>query len=296
MNKRPPFPKWLVLGALAVLVACLMIPKINWRYIGDWFDAQGYTPSAEVDAIRGSLGLSDYADTIFRATAPVLEDNAAFNAHCQSFDVEISVVGCYTGDTIYLYDIDAAAHGLDGILESTAAHELLHAIWARLPEAQREQLAPLLEQVYQDNQTILADEMANYTDEARLDELYARAATEVRTLPAELEAHYAQFFADQDALVNFYDAYSATFAQMQADFDALNTEMEALNVEIADLRAEIEVLAKTDADTANQLVAEANAKIRRYNELVEVYNQNVLRSQELNAAVNSNAPIDGSGK
>ena len=167
---------------------------------------------------------------------------------------------------------------------------------SRLPEAQREQLAPLLEQAYQDNQTILADEMANYTDEARLDELYARAATEVRTLPAELETHYAQFFADQDALVNFYDAYSATFAQMQADFDALNTEMEALNVEIADLRAEIEVLAETDADAANQLVAEANAKIRRYNELVEVYNQNVLRSQELNAAVNSNAPIDGGGK
>ena len=98
---RPPFPKWLVIGALAVLVACILIPKVNWRYLGDWFDARDYAPSAEVDAIRARLGLTDYADTVFRATAPVLEDNASFNAHCESFDAEISIVGCYTNDTIY---------------------------------------------------------------------------------------------------------------------------------------------------------------------------------------------------
>ena len=287
---RPPFPKWLVIGALAVLVACILIPKVNWRYIGDWFDARNYAPSAEVDAIRTNLGLTDYADTVFRATAPVLEDNASFNAHCESFDAEISIVGCYTNDTIYLYDIDTATYGLEGILESTAAHELLHAIWDRLSPEEQAKLQPLLEEVYTQHQDLLASELENYTDDARIDELYARAATEVRDLPADLESHYARFFTNQDALVDFYDAYNATFEQMQAEFDALNAEMEALNTEIEDLRVEIEATALYDVDAANRLVDLANAKVRRYNELVEQYNQNVLRSQELNAAVNSNAP------
>ena len=289
---RPPFPKWLVIGALAVLVACILIPKVNWRYIGDWFDARDYAPSAEVDAIRANLGLTDYADTVFRATAPVLEDNASFNAHCESFDAEISIVGCYTNDTIYLYDIDTATYDLAGILESTAAHELLHAIWDRLSPEEQSKLQPLLEEVYTQHQDLLASELENYTDDARIDELYARAATEVRDLPADLESHYARFFTNQDALVDFYDAYNATFEQMQAEFDALNAEMEALNTEIEDLRVEIEETALYDVDAANRLVDLANAKVRRYNELVEQYNQNVLRSQELNAAVNSNAPAD----
>ena len=153
-------------------------------------------------------------------------------------------------------------------------------------------MQPLLEEVYAQNQDLLASELENYTDDARIDELYARAATEVRDLPADLESHYARFFTNQDALVDFYDAYNATFEQMQAEFDALNAEMEALNAEIEDLRVEIEETALYDVDAANRLVDLANAKVRRYNELVEQYNQNVLRSQELNAAVNSNAPAD----
>lgn len=287
-SDRAPLPKWAVIAALAVLVACVMIPRINWRYIGDWFDARGYEPSSEMAAIESRLGLTDYASTIFAATAPVLEDNANFNQHCESFDAEISVVGCYTNDTIYLYDIDTEGNGLAGILESTAAHELLHAVWARLDASQQAEIQPLLDEVYEANRGQLGDELALYDEAARSEELYARAATEVRDLPEALESHYARIFTDQDALVDFYDAYKATFAEMQAEIDALSAQMEALNTEIEDLRAEIDVQASIDVDYANQLVDEANAKIRQYNDLVEQYNQNVLRSTELNAAVNSN--------
>lgn len=286
---RPPFPKWLVITALAVLVACVMIPKINWTHIRDQILASQFEPTAEISAIESSLDLTSYASVIFLASKPVLEDNANFNAHCESYDVEISVLGCYTNDTIYLYDIDTSSNNLDGIIESTAAHELLHAVWARLSDSDKATLTSSLEAVYSENATQFDDELDSYDESERLEEIYARVGTEIKDLPGTLENHFANYFNDQDAIVDYYDSYNAAFETLQAEFNELTAEMEALYSEIETARVEIEDLAETDVDAANTLVRETNLKINRYNELVEEYNQNILRTEELNAAVNSNS-------
>lgn len=285
---RPPFPKWLVILALAVLVGCIVLPKVDWVYWRDRVLAWQYEPTSEITTIENNLKLTDYGQVIFLASHPVLEDNANFNAHCESYNVDVSILGCYTGGTIYLYDIDTASTGLDGITESTAAHELLHAVWERLSETDKSSLTASLETVYAENTDQLADELDAYTEDERLEEIYTRAGTEIKNLPETLESHYARYFTDQDAVVDFYESYSATFDELQAEFEALTVEMDELYAEIEAAKAEIETLAETDVTAANALVRTTNQKIVRYNELVEEYNQNILRTQELNAAVNSN--------
>ena len=319
MNKRPRWTKIISVVFFTILCALLII---NFQTVSDHISTAFYRPTAAVSEVETKLNLTGRAQIIFAASNPQLETSDSFNAHCHSDDANTTILGCYSNRKIYVYNIEAAE--LSGIVESTMAHEFLHAAWERLSEDERTTLRPYLLQVYEENQTLLEKVMSAYDESEYLEELYTRCGTQIADLPEQLESHYAKYFADQDAVVAYYDSYIATFNDLSAQLDALAAEMDALGASItaatasynersASFGAAVEEFnncaatvncfnSYTFTTEHNRLVAEQNslnalyaqldADISRYNQLVSDYNSNLLHSQNLQNLINSNSKVE----
>lgn len=285
----------------------------------------GYAPETAIANLATDLDLTDKGKTIFYASRPALEDSDAFNEHCRSHDEKIAVLGCYTTKKIYIYNSDDAE--LSGVIESTAAHELLHAAWDRLSEDEKSHLSPELNSVYQTYHDALAEDLSIYDDAAQLDELHSRIGTQIpfNNLPKTLQEHYKKYFKNYDRVITYYDDYIEPFRELQEEQDALREQLEDEQADI-DYRsqeyyqsaerlsqlidefnrcAETANCFRTDAEFDTRratLVAEQNKledeynsindAIESYNQKVEEYNKSVLRTQDLENAINSNAKLN----
>ena len=305
------------------MIAGLSLAIANRDWIYDYFRGASYEPVGEMARIREDLQLTDRGRFIFNASQPVLSGRESFNNACRTMDTEVAVLGCYTDGNIYIYNIDSAE--LKGIRELTTAHELLHAVWARMSDEEKNSLRDTLEQVYSKNTDVLKDELDTYTELERLEELYVRAGTEIADLPENLEKHYAEVFKNQDLIVGFYDSYITVFKEIEAEMDTLKQEMDEisaqveiktaeyesrasqLNVEIASFNACAETMGcfategefyarrgvlMAEQDALSGLYGEISYLIDVYNEKVQEYNADVMRGEQLNQMINSNAKVE----
>ena len=308
---------------LLVLVAIATIIVLNRAWIYDWFRGMTYRPTAEMISIRDELNLTGRGEFLFNATQPELNEADAFNANCRQDESEVAVLGCYTAGNIYVYNITDVK--LDGIRELTAAHELLHAVWARMGSKERENLRPILQQVYQNNLSVLKDDIETYADDEWIEEIFVRAGTEIKKLPDVLEEYYTEIFDDQDAIVDFYESYIAVFREIKMKMEGLASEIEVLRDSVNAKMAEYEnkvnqlemdiVRFNNCAETAGCFATEAEFYVQRntlvareseinllndeidnmiddYNLKVDEYNADALESRKLQNMINSKADIE----
>lgn len=318
-NKRIALIASLSTAGLVLLIAFLL----NKTAIIDTIKGWSYTPSTAMATIRDSLDLTSEGLRIFSAAHPILDDRDDFNRDCDSSDPDIAVYGCYYSDKIFVYNIDSEE--LSGFRESTTAHELLHAVWSRLSGVEKARLVPLLESAYAEHEADLKETLEAYDESERVDELYVRLATQVKDLPAELEAHYAKIFSDQDKIVDFYDSYIAPFEELNKKIEALASELESLKKTIDSKTTEYESRSEefntavsnfnscantagcfssdwafnsrryqlvTEEANLNDLYEELNNLINEYNDKVDVYNSSILHSNTLQNLINSNSSLE----
>ncbi len=224
--------KRILLTTFVTLTVAVVVLEFLPNPIGLAFDVvrnlSTYTPTA-VEEIISNLRLTDQGKFIFGAVNPQLETADVFNTSCTATESSISSLGCYDPNTqlihIYLVESDE----LDGEMEATAAHELLHAAWDRLSNFERARLEPLLMEVYNSDEhhEVLAESTTNYTSNELLTELHSQIGERIKDLPPALEDHYARYFEDQDLVVSYFDAYSSIFEQLIADSESLSSEIEA---------------------------------------------------------------------
>lgn len=304
-----------------ILLGLLIFFLLNKTAVIDTFKGIGYNPTPAMLEVKNSLKLTTDGDRIFRATHAILASRDDFNSSCESHDEAVSVLGCYTGDRIYIYNVEDSS--LNGIRESTSAHELLHAVWTRLSGLERSELVPLLEETYEKHPE-MQETIESYDEVERIGELYVRLATQVKDLPAELELHYAKYFEDQNLIADFYISYITPFNELTEQITTLKKELDSLEKEIASRSSALDAKlkdfdTKVDefnrcADTAgcftsnyaftsrrSELVSEQqsinventaiNALIDTYNKKADAYNSSITRSSDLQNLINSNAPI-----
>lgn len=311
----------LLLLVLVAVVAATVAVFLNRVYLRDLISALSYEEPTEVLKIKENLDLTDGGDLILRASHTMLESEQDFNRNCKSYSVEMAVTGCYDGSYIHVYEINY--EDLDGIMESTMAHELLHAVWNRLDDSEKDRIGEMLLAVYKDARYAekLENDLAFYGTWELLDELHSRVGTELKDLPEELEEHYAKYFKNQDKVVGFYEKYGAEFRRLKAERETIETKLTELNGRIEEMvwqyQNNSESLVKritifnecaskagcfkTDSEfnsQRTQLLDEQSELndirdnlvelIEQYNVLVEKYNRNILRDQELFNMMNSN--------
>lgn len=223
---------------VVALLAGATVAYLHKQQIADHFAAQRFSPSAEIIALTDSLDLTDAGRRIFLASHPTLDASQNFNAQCAGVDHDEGshVLGCFVGGSIHLFNVTDPR--VAGIVEVTAAHELLHAVFSRLSDDERTALSHELIDTFDElsaNDPGLAERMAVYdglSERGFANELHSVLGTEVRILPDNLEEHYAQWFEDRGLIVDYFDAYHAVFVELQARSAELQSIMEPLRADI----------------------------------------------------------------
>lgn len=232
---------------------------------------------ATFDAIATRTMMTVEARDLLARSAPELTDRASIGQRC-SLEPDVSVLGCYqTGHIAVLSVTDPR---LDGITETTTAHEVLHAAWAALGVVERSRLAPLLQAAYQARATPeLVERIDIYRalDPAVIDsELHSILGTEVADLGPELESYYTRWFTDRSAVVALAQEAQSTFASLRQQVDDLDAELAAkrsqLDADDAELRAQRVAL---DARSAELDSLRNEGRYDEYNAGVDPFNTDV---------------------
>ena len=231
--KRQTHWKGLLIALLSVIVAAILF--LNRQYIIDQISVWQYQPSGDIASLVERSGMSDQGEFHFYASQPKLQTAADFNETCERKERAMAVLGCYNGQFIYIYNVTDAK--LDGIREVTAAHEMLHAGYARLDEAQKQRIHELLDAEYEQlkNDVAFAERLAFYdrTEPGeRYNELHSIIGTEVASISDELEEYYQKYFDDRSKTVGLYEQYASVFHELQNRSEQLSQQLTQLGDEI----------------------------------------------------------------
>ena len=328
MNKNPAKVRRIHYAIRAIccfiLAACafVAITQINYSAIFDEFTAIGYEPSSELDELVADLRLTNKGMRIFKATRAELQEADDFNESCPNLDGNYYVLGCYNSNQIYVYNIKHK--DLPGIRQSTLAHEILHAVWARMSARERDELKASLDAIYNSNEDIAAH-LKLYDEASFYDELHSIAGTQVdqSQMSPILAAHYAKYFEKQSKVYNFFADYNNRFKAIRTRLDELTTSIAKKQAEYNDFIAAYEAdnakLSRDIADfnersrsTSNgfstieefqqkrdELLRRQEEMRQRYSRLLELltelnaeineYNANILRTNEYQEVMNSHA-------
>lgn len=251
---------------VAVFVAVALLAGVfaafHYRQdIIDTFRANNFEASDELTAIVDHLDLTPRGERVFLATHPTLDGSQGFNARCQSVEhaEDGHVMGCFADEAIHLYEV--TDERISGIVEVTAAHELMHAAWSRLSRSAQRDLADDLQGVYEElakDHAELETRMSVYEhlDQSEFaNELHSVLATEVADLPPWLEQHYERWFQDRAAVVSDFEDYHSVFTELQDHATELSTELDGIREEVerrnADYEAAVDTF-NTEVDTFNE--------------------------------------------
>jgi len=306
----------LALSALVILFRQRIIDQIS---------VLQFEPTSEILSLTNRLGLSSEGKFYFYASHPELESAADFNQSCnQTNKIEntTSVLGCFTSSRIYIYNV--TDEKLNGIREVTAAHEMLHAVYQRLDDSEKNKLTNLLEAEYKklSSDANFADLMAFYDKTEpgeKYNELFSVIGTTVADIDPLLESYYDKYFSDRQAIVNYNKAYNGVFKDLSDQATALSSQLDVLskniptetaqyNADVNTLNADIDLFnaraAAGDFGSLNQFYLEranlesrvsaindtrasVNADIDKYNSLLDKYNSIALESQQLYNSIDS---------
>lgn len=223
----------MITSILLVIITGLL--WTNRRYIVDSIRFWQYQPSAAVIGVTDKVDFTDNGKFLFYASQPTIDDSKSFNAECDRKEQSTAVLGCYVADRIHIYDVTDTR--LEGIKEVTAAHEMLHAAYARLSPGEKARIDGLIEKEYEkmkDNAEF-AERMAFYerTEPGERDnELHSIIGTEVASISQELEQYYKKYFSNRAKLVDYYNAYHKVFTSLDAERKNLSKRLDTLNAQI----------------------------------------------------------------
>lgn len=301
--------------ALATLLA------LNNQYLLDQWNVWQYQPSAEIQSITQRSGLSDRGEFYLYASHAEVNNAAEFNANCARLEANNAVLGCYSNRSIYIYDINNQE--LDGIEEVTAAHEMLHAVWDRMDESDKNRIGDMLEAEYKkivnpELEVRMAYYGRNESGE-RQNELHSIIGTEIISLDQTLEKYYSKYFDDRQKVVTLRAKYEQVFTQLTNESENLynqllasGKEIEGLSLAYSQAVAELSADIQSFNDRANsgsfQSVAQFNAeraalvartrdvdaqrddlnqRISAYNDDYERYQALTVRRETLNRSIDS---------
>lgn len=305
--------KWLWASWFGILIVISLL-WLNRLPIYDWSLLRNYTPPADISELAVNSGMNDSGKKLFYIGKPQVLNDKPFNQSCTTTEAT-KVLGCYVSYgikgvsslagivpyDIYIYDVNRPE--LEGIQEVTAAHEMLHAAYDRLPITEKNRINELLISYYdKTNNESLKQTIESYAARDKsvvANELHSILGTEIRSLPPELEQYYSKYFEDRDKVVNKFESYERVFSETKTEIDRLVGELNLRKTQIAKLESLLEaqndqlenIKAQMDGYSASGNISAYNNLVPQYNKLANTYNTEInqlkLLLKEYNQLVES---------
>lgn len=294
--------------------------------IRDRYIVSIFKPSEEIENITKYTAMTDSAKFYLYASQPEINSSDDFNNNCTRKEANSPILGCYTKNRIFIYDVKNDPR-LQGVKSITAAHEMLHAAWDRLSDSQKFKLKDLLSEAYNKIKTEELIKRMEYYDREqpgdRIEELHSILGTEFSNLGNDLESYYKRYFSDRTSLVEIYNKYNNIFVELnnsqknlleeikamgeilKSRIQKYNSDVEILNNDVSSLemqRSKAETGSLSDKINFNYnrekillridvLVKEQDSiefEQNKYKNLIDQYNSNVLIGNELTNSLDSN--------
>ncbi|WP_309617189.1 hypothetical protein [Salinibacterium sp.] len=275
----------LILGAAGVWVLT------HQQRVADQFTVWQFEPSTALASYADRSTMTDEGRFNFYASRPSIKATKAFDEKCASYVEDVGILGCYVHGERRIYLFDVTDDRLDGIEEVVAAHEMLHAVWDRMSDAEHDAVAPLLEAqaaARADDPTFVKtlEYYATAEPGERLNELHSIIGTEFVDVSPELEKYYSNYFSDRAVLVELHTTSNAIFTERQAsiaqivaqigelkigvdgDYASYNSGYDALNSDITNFNARAD---EGGQFTQQQFEAERVSLVSRQTELDALY-------------------------
>ncbi len=196
----------------------------------DYIDRQYSHISQEIKDLANRLELTYEAKKeLYDHNPQIFDDNQAAGYNCQTDAEDVVIYGCWQVD-----DIDILR---TSTMETTIAHELLHAIYydlflhnqtddidRQLEEfkiTRSEEIEKILE-LYEGHYDYENPETRRW---AEYSELHSFIGTQFFDLPSELEEHYAKYFNNRRKVVNFYVSWQTSFRLKQEEYQSFTTDV-----------------------------------------------------------------------
>ncbi len=248
----------------------------NAQNIIDWWRLRDYTPDARIEAVADRTKMTEEGKKLFYVHDPTLLNKDNFQTSCTVGESTI-VLGCYVSNQgIYLFDVEEQR--LDGVVEVTAAHEMLHAGYDRLSLKEKDRIDKLLTEAYDriDNVRLRGIIESYRTRDAGVvnNELHSILGTEYRDLPSDLEEYYSKYFSDRLSVVVLAEAYAEEFEKREAQIAEFDSQLGSLNGEITRLQAEL-TLQDSALQADRKKIESLRSDPESYNKAVVIYNRNV---------------------
>lgn len=256
-----------IFGAIVSILICLGLTAVSYwailnkQLIIDQIMVWQYQPTSEVTRIIDRSGMDGYGKFLFLASEPLLatstDEVSKFNSVCGDIERTTSILGCYSNFQIYLFNVTDTQ--LDGIRETTAAHETLHAAYVRMSSSEKSTVNSLVEAEAKklENNAEFKQRMAYYrrNEPGQMDnELHSVIGTEIANISPELESHYKKYFSDRQKVVVLNAKYSSVFQK--------------LNARSTELAAQLSILAANIKNNSTQY----NSDVQSVNNAISVFN------------------------
>lgn len=207
-------------------------------------------PSAEIERLAIATTMTPDAQQIFYRQTPTIEPKTTFFKVCQNtkkMSDTLVMFGCYVskGQSGKIAIQSIADDRFQGVMEVTAAHEMLHAAYSRLSPSERNRIAPRLKQaalrVKNGRLSSVLKQYEQMDSAVFVNELHSHLGTELDDLgDAELEKYYQRYFRDRQQVVALSEQSQESVTQLDEKAKPLKSEIEALEASLMEAKQAIE--------------------------------------------------------
>ena len=278
------------------IVAVVIIGIRFTQQLEDWSKLLTYQPPSEIARLATTTTMTDTARQLFYVNQPTIETRKSSLNLCKSSEHTI-VLGCYVvRKGIFLQAVPDPR--LQGVMEVTAAHEMLHVAYQRMSLFEKSQINKQLQAVLKQlkNPRILKL-VSTYNDQDPRsvdNELHSIFGTEVRNLSPELEAHYRTYFTDRSTIVALSERYEGVFTTLRDKEKTLSQQLLTRKSTLEQLSAQVKQEAETvESERSNlqsSILSNPNSdysfRVFSFNDRVRNYNQLVSQLREQTDAYN----------
>ena len=231
----------IVIAAISIVVQVGVLALVGWgtlhvSMVRDWLTVGKAAENTRIEEYVNRAGLSSAGRFYLLAARPTLHSPDTFDKSCPNPEAGIAVLGCYSvaDDTIHLLDITDDV--LTTLAPVVAAHEALHAIWARLDPLERTTISAEIEQSFTSiSDPNLLGRLAPYgslTSSQRVAELFAILGTESTTVTPALEEFYARYFDNRQACVELAVSSANTIAEISNSIESVGGQILAVEIRV----------------------------------------------------------------
>lgn len=199
-------------------------------------------PSSEIERLAIATTMTRQAQQIFYQQNPTIEPKQTFFQVCKTREKandRAIMFGCYfsNGKSGKIAIQSVTDDRFQGVMEVTAAHEMLHAAYRRLHPSERSKLTPQLKKAaLRIKNERLSDVLKQYKQKdiaLYVNELHSYLGTEIDDLgDAELEQYYQRYFRSRPQVVRLAERSQESVRKLDEKAKQLKSEIETLEARL----------------------------------------------------------------